>query len=65
LFGFFMYNEDVKSIAEFPFSRPKVRVDGILLEAPVIELPVKEVAEVEEVEDDEEIELPPEECDLY
>ncbi|PWA55037.1 PMR5 N-terminal domain, PC-Esterase, Protein trichome birefringence-like 28/ESKIMO 1 [Artemisia annua] len=65
LFGFFMYNEDVKSIAEFPFSRPKVRVDGTLLEARVIELPVKEVAEVEEVEDDEEIELPPEECDLY
>ncbi|XP_061376621.1 protein trichome birefringence-like 28 isoform X2 [Gastrolobium bilobum] len=24
LFGVFMYNEDVKSIAEFPFSRPKV-----------------------------------------
>ncbi|KAG6578454.1 Protein ESKIMO 1, partial [Cucurbita argyrosperma subsp. sororia] len=23
LFGFFMYNEDIKSIAEFPFSRPK------------------------------------------
>lgn len=66
LFGFFMYNEDVKSIAEFPFSRPKVRVDGsTLLEARVIELPVKEVAEVEEVEDDEEVELPPEECDLY
>lgn len=60
-----MYNEDVKSIAEFPFSRPKVRVDGTLLEARVIELPVKEIAEVEEVEDDEEIELPPEECDLY
>nr|GEZ97041.1 protein ESKIMO 1-like [Tanacetum cinerariifolium] len=39
--------------------------DATLLEAPVIELPVKEVAEVEEVEDDEEIELPPEECDLY
>ncbi|KAH7537573.1 hypothetical protein FEM48_Zijuj03G0107300 [Ziziphus jujuba var. spinosa] len=25
LFGVFMYNEDVKSIAEFPFSRPKVQ----------------------------------------
>ncbi|MCD7447538.1 Protein ESKIMO 1 [Datura stramonium] len=25
LFGCFMYNEDVKSIAEFPFSRPKVQ----------------------------------------
>lgn len=25
LFGIFMYNEDVKSIAEFPFSRPKVQ----------------------------------------
>lgn len=25
LFGVFMYNEDVKSIAEFPFSRPKIQ----------------------------------------
>ncbi|XP_061351720.1 xylan O-acetyltransferase 1-like isoform X4 [Gastrolobium bilobum] len=25
LFGIFMYNEDVKSIAEFPFSRPKAQ----------------------------------------
>lgn len=25
LFGVFMYNEDVKSIAEFPFSRPKAQ----------------------------------------
>jgi len=25
LFGVFIYNEDVKSIAEFPFSRPKVQ----------------------------------------
>ncbi|XP_071734399.1 xylan O-acetyltransferase 1 [Rutidosis leptorrhynchoides] len=88
LFGFFLYNEDVKSIAEFPFSSPKVvpleksltKVDGASevveintrttlvveskpVEDQVIELPVPTVEE--EVEDDEEIELPPEECDLY
>ncbi|XP_076883035.1 xylan O-acetyltransferase 1-like [Bidens hawaiensis] len=79
LFGFFMYNEDFKSIAEFPFSRPKidhplvnggermVEIDSrttIVVESEtkgdqVIELPV------DEPEDDEEIELPPEECNLY
>ncbi|KAJ9539793.1 hypothetical protein OSB04_026299 [Centaurea solstitialis] len=102
LFGFFMYNEDVKSIAEFPFSsRPSKPVHQIgsqhedpvrkpvddevveinsrttlVVEAktedddPVIKLPVPEVPEVpvaaeDVVEDDEEVELPPEECDLY
>lgn len=90
LFGCFMYNEDVKSIAEFPFSRPKVQEN---LDIPVdlktgeslkpnepvslksssvndnhedhdkIESPV--VVEEHEDEDDEEIELPPEDCDLF
>ncbi|KAJ0705230.1 putative PMR5 domain, PC-Esterase [Helianthus annuus] len=81
LFGFFMYNEDVKSIAEFPFSSPKtdhpldseevveinsrttIVVESKTDEDQVIELPV--VPTEEEVEDDEEIELPPEECNLY
>ncbi|KAD7480250.1 hypothetical protein R6Q59_009020 [Mikania micrantha] len=82
LFGFFMYNEDVKSIAEFPFSRPHeevlhggategvVQIDSrttIVVESKtegdrMIQLPVPVE---EELEDDEEIELPPEECNLY
>ncbi|XP_065872866.1 xylan O-acetyltransferase 1-like [Euphorbia lathyris] len=94
LFGVFMYNEDVKSIAEFPFSWPKSEVQ----ENDPIDPPVQETASfaassvssrtsleeprddgesnkdsdeeekkielVEEV-DDEEVELPPEKCDLY
>lgn len=35
LFGCFMYNEDVKSIAEFPFSRPKVQENQESLDVPV------------------------------
>ncbi|XP_017238333.1 xylan O-acetyltransferase 1 isoform X1 [Daucus carota subsp. sativus] len=90
LFGCFMYNEDVKSIAEFPFSRPRVQenqgsVDGLRTgesgksnepvslkvssvkekdEDRVIEPSVVFVEEQED-EDDEEIELPPEDCDLF
>lgn len=113
LFGVFMYNEDVKSIAEFPFSRPKQEIqeepskptvtphqetnnkddvgNGVSVsmksrtkleksqenkseekqdtvvdlnsilgkeEEQKIEFPVVE-------EDDEDVELPPEECDLF
>lgn len=112
LFGVFMYNEDVKSIAEFPFSRPKQEIqeepskptaplqetnknddvgNGVSVSVSVsmksrtkleenseekqdtvvdlksilgkeeeqkIELPAVE-------EDDEDVELPPEECDLF
>ncbi|OAY46270.1 protein ESKIMO 1 [Manihot esculenta] len=104
LFGVFMYNEDVKSMAEFPFSWPKsqeIQEEQSKQENPVresinndnegtvssssrtlsleephdhrqysdettsqesvdqkIELPVME-------EDDEDVELPPEECDLF
>lgn len=108
LFGCFMYNEDVKSIAEFPFSRPmgqEIQEDGSKSGDPVqesnsnevdstvwigsrmkprsqmseetqetenlsltvakqeeknIELPV-----VEEEEDYSDVELPPEDCDVF
>ncbi|XP_024024689.1 protein ESKIMO 1 isoform X2 [Morus notabilis] len=102
LFGVFMYNEDVKSIAEFPFSRPKSQEiqetkqtsplqedqeepkvlvsTGTSLEDKkaedseenkvTSELPIKEEKEkielpVEENDEDEEVILPPEECDLF
>lgn len=63
LFGFFMYNEDVKSIAEFPFSRPKFvthqnalqksNVDG------VVEITSRTTLVVEsKTEEDQVIELP-------
>ncbi|KAK2635665.1 hypothetical protein Ddye_030457 [Dipteronia dyeriana] len=113
LFGVFMYNEDVKSIAEFPFSsrpskapdeqestqtntnlvqetiktihentvlmssrtsleEPQVQEDGLdhksietkPEELQKIELP-QVVEEEEEEEDIEEVELPPEDCDLF
>lgn len=92
LFGCFMYNEDVKSIAEFPFSRPKaqeIQENPAKLEDPIRETsstedsiephkPVSlkssivkedvkkiELTVFEEEEDDEVVELPPEECDLF
>ncbi|KAI3519759.1 hypothetical protein L1887_08975 [Cichorium endivia] len=63
LFGFFIYNEDVKSIAEFPFSRPKFglhenhlqnsNVDG------VVEINSRTTLVVEsKTEEDQVIELP-------
>lgn len=92
-----MYNEDVKSIAEFPFSRPKhqeIQDQRSNSEKPLekkfnkngeelntreevdlklvvteederkIELPINK--EVEEAEEDlEDVELPPEDCDLF
>lgn len=91
-----MYNEDVKSIAEFPFSRPKrqeIQEKRSNSENPLgkfnkngeelntreevdlklvvseederkIELPMNK--EVEEAEEDlEDVELPPEDCDLF
>ncbi|KAE8722045.1 Protein ESKIMO 1 [Hibiscus syriacus] len=114
LFGVFMYNEDVKSIAEFPFSRPKASENEILevrskqenlvnesmkkekenvgslntadeetiakesdqdLKKSIV-LTDKEDEEEQEVvvekielpvieEDDEDVELPPESCDLF
>ncbi|KAF5800159.1 putative PMR5 domain, PC-Esterase, trichome birefringence-like family [Helianthus annuus] len=75
LFGLFMYNEDVKSIAEFPFTASKIEiastttlvVESKRVEDKGIDMPVHvDNAVEEEVEDDEEeVELPPEECDLY
>ncbi|PPE02247.1 hypothetical protein GOBAR_DD00706 [Gossypium barbadense] len=83
LFGVFMYNEDVKSIAEFPFSKPKA--SEIHDEPSKGENPVQESINMEkenvvsfnttdeetlrlpviEEEDDEDVELPPESCDLF
>jgi hypothetical protein len=97
-----MYNEDVKSIAEFPFSRPKhlesakiktliqesgnhvealtnsrAVVEPLNLEQSIlkkVENKIEEEEEEKKIElpaydedeiDDEEIEIPPEECDLY
>ncbi|CAN1812025.1 Xylan O-acetyltransferase 1 [Linum perenne] len=80
LFGVFMYNEDVKSMAEFPFSwprsqlptdsssafQPEEKKQGIDKAELVIK---KEDIEVEEAEDEEEdfgeVELPAEDCDLF
>jgi hypothetical protein len=102
LFGVFMYNEDVKSIAEFPFSRPKqeIQEEPSKPTAPIIQETnnkddvasgvsvsmnsrtnlekSRELGNSEEKqdtvvdlnsilveEDDEDVELPPEECDLF
>ncbi|KAJ4841219.1 hypothetical protein Tsubulata_030000 [Turnera subulata] len=108
LFGVFMYNEDVKSIAEFPFSSQKsqemqeepskeaslvqetINKDSVLpgsrtsLEEPQVESTTEEdhhqetddesskpKVEEEKIElpvieeDEEEVELPPQECDLF
>ncbi|KAE8661684.1 Protein ESKIMO 1 [Hibiscus syriacus] len=115
LFGVFMYNEDVKSIAEFPFSRPKASENEILevqskqrnlvhesmkkekenvgslntadeetiakesdqdLKKSIVLKDKEDEEEHEEVvvekieipvieEDDEDVELPPESCDLF
>ncbi|KAL7184283.1 hypothetical protein ACSBR2_026438 [Camellia fascicularis] len=47
LFGCFMYNEDVKSIAEFPFSSPKA--EEIQKQQSIQNNPVQETAENEEL----------------
>ncbi|KAJ0045532.1 hypothetical protein Pint_06532 [Pistacia integerrima] len=106
LFGVFMYNEDVKSIAEFPFSSSTPKTQEKLEEQPNKQTNVNLVEEklkndkegsavtsrtsleepqvlssddaqetkedeqkielpVIEEDDDEEVELPPEECDLF
>ncbi|KAL9261370.1 Xylan O-acetyltransferase 1-like protein [Drosera capensis] len=81
LFVVFMYNEDVKSIAEFPFTWPNRAQE---IENPVQETPINNRddrssspllvdAETEMVtekaetssKDEDEVELPPEECDLF
>ncbi|KAK4348654.1 hypothetical protein RND71_031409 [Anisodus tanguticus] len=91
LFGCFMYNEDVKSIAEFPFSmtrtqdisnEPLIQENGVQETASEVssvvmnsrtvqetESETEEVKEKIEMSDDDEeeenIELPPEDCDLF
>ncbi|KAL0341270.1 UNVERIFIED_CONTAM: protein ESKIMO 1 [Sesamum radiatum] len=99
LFGCFMYNENVKSVAEFPFSRPKPKEShrgqttetsmtvsvvmnsrtvveteaedsaaGELRDAGLVKKEQKKNAEIipaDHEEEEEEIEIPPEECDLF
>ncbi|KAL8162645.1 hypothetical protein V2J09_014134 [Rumex salicifolius] len=81
LFAVFMYNEDVKSIADFPFSRPRpqdvkgnpVQKQGTpsLIASKTEHAADKKIEqetmkeEEEEEEEEEEIELPPEDCDLF
>ncbi|CAI0443736.1 unnamed protein product [Linum tenue] len=92
LFGIFMYNEDVQSMAEFPFSWPtspeaaqdpdptttatailaaaaeqgKIKQGSDEIETATQEAEVVEVEEVEGDDDDlDDVELPPEDCDLY
>ncbi|CAH9057743.1 unnamed protein product [Cuscuta epithymum] len=72
LFGCFMYSEDFKSIAEFPFSTPKPNA-----ESPVPENRASSVGKLEAEEgeteqplqgdedDENSLELPPEDCDLF
>lgn len=72
LFGCFMYNEDVKSIAEFPFSRPNrfqekeaTTVSVVLNARTVVDTDVVESVgeEVVKKEEEEKIEMPDEEDD--
>ena len=86
LFACFMYNEDVKSIAEFPFSRPNRpetqesngnEVDSTVWIGsrmkPRSETPEEtqetekkiELPAVIEEEDDSDVEIPPEDCDVF
>ncbi|XP_057510198.1 xylan O-acetyltransferase 1-like [Actinidia eriantha] len=72
LFGCFMYNEDVKSIAEFPFSssskpqEPENPPRETTSDEAVSTSSSRTQMEIISVEDDdEEVELAPEECDLF
>ncbi|KZV45009.1 protein ESKIMO 1 [Dorcoceras hygrometricum] len=93
VFGCFMYNEDVKSIAEFPFSSRKAdqemqttTVSVVMNARTVVETEVETVhsspdddddknetlkepeekqGKIEMPIDDEELEIPPPECDLF
>ncbi|CAN1748681.1 Xylan O-acetyltransferase 1 [Linum perenne] len=63
LFGVFMYNEDVKSIAEFPFSWPNYQESEPVFEQSRAEFDA--MVRAEEERDAGEVELPPEDCDLF
>ncbi|KAF5959678.1 hypothetical protein HYC85_000887 [Camellia sinensis] len=84
LFGCFMYNEDMKSLAEFPFSRSKSQdIQEEEQQQSDQNNPVQEIIKNDQVnsvsmnsrtqesefrveeDDDEEVELPPEDCDLF
>ncbi|XP_055960184.1 xylan O-acetyltransferase 1-like isoform X2 [Mercurialis annua] len=81
LFGVFMYNEDVKSIAEFPFSWPKpqeiqengsnhetlIQENASNQENPLEsdEQKIEILPQDQELDNYDDIELPPEECDLF
>ncbi|KAH0665462.1 hypothetical protein KY290_030002 [Solanum tuberosum] len=78
LFSCFIYNEDFKSIAEFPFSRPKIQLESdenrvissssmVMNSRTVVETDIEQSIEIpdEDVDDDESIELPPDDCDLF
>ncbi|KAF5191669.1 trichome birefringence-like [Thalictrum thalictroides] len=91
LFGCFIYNEDVKSIAEFPFSRPKAQElqqelsktrtkkeaklessEETQKPADNLKMIVSKEIDIEKIElpvvqdeEDETIEVPPEDCDLF
>ncbi|KAL5721009.1 Xylan O-acetyltransferase 1 [Ranunculus cassubicifolius] len=75
LFGCFIYNEDLKSIAEFPFSssRPKAQELQPKKEETQQELSnlkmivAKSIANEIELpeEEDDTVEVPPEDCDLF
>lgn len=60
LFGVFIYNEDVKSIAEFPFSWPLSQEDQIPKG-----ITDEEFRSLVNEEETETVELPPEECDVF
>ncbi|KAL8161038.1 hypothetical protein V2J09_012527 [Rumex salicifolius] len=74
LFAFFLYNEDVKSITEFPFSWPRwqestVSVpnsqDSTVFAGKSTPSSVLLTAKASKVQEDDEIEFPPEDCDLF
>ncbi|KAK6786472.1 hypothetical protein RDI58_014997 [Solanum bulbocastanum] len=78
LFSCFIYNEDFKSIAEFPFSRPKIQLESdenrvissssmVMNSRTVVETEIEQSIEMpdEELDDDESTELPPDDCDLF
>lgn len=71
LFSCFIYNEDFKSIAEFPFSRPKIQLESdenrvspsmVMNSRTIVETEIEQSIEMPE---DENIELPPDDCDLF
>ncbi|XP_042512485.1 protein ESKIMO 1-like [Macadamia integrifolia] len=67
LFAGFMYNEDLKSIAEFTFSMPilqeKIEPTNMKMIITKEEILDEELTHIKE--EIEEVEVPPEECDLF